>query len=54
MGKRRPPDILRKSHAHTERKPREKGKHELQEALEETEAEDEDQTDRDDRKPGHG
>ena len=36
MASRRPPDILRKSHAHTAGKPRDKGKRELEEALDES------------------
>jgi phospholysine phosphohistidine inorganic pyrophosphate phosphatase len=36
MGPRRPPEILRKSHAHSEGKPREKDKRELREALDES------------------
>ncbi|MGD8339637.1 MAG: TIGR01458 family HAD-type hydrolase [Gammaproteobacteria bacterium] len=36
MGRRRPPDILRKSHAHTEGKARAKGKQRLREAVDVT------------------
>jgi phospholysine phosphohistidine inorganic pyrophosphate phosphatase len=36
MGPRRPPDILRKSHAHTDRKPRARDKAELRDALDES------------------
>lgn len=38
MGRRRPPDILRKSHAHTEGKQRARGKQALREALDVTDA----------------
>lgn len=40
MGSRRPPDILRKSHAHTDRNPRAREKAELRDALDESAAAD--------------